>query len=159
MDRLERIREIVDNEIKKIQTEEERKFAYIHTYGVAQLAAFFAIKRKLPVELCCIAAMLHDISIYSLNCTYKDHGVKSATLARQILEEVKQFEEEEIQVITHAIALHSNKRERHDGDIAELLKDADVAQHYFYNVNIPLPEKSSFRLFYILEEFEIPSNK
>lgn len=154
MDRLEHIREIVDKEIQKIQKEEERKFAYIHTYGVAQIAAFLANKRKLPIELCCVAAMLHDIAIYALNCTHKEHTAKSALLAKQILEETKLFEEEEINMITHAIALHSNKKERHEGAFAELLKDADVAQHYFYNVNIPLPEKSSFRLFYILEEFE-----
>lgn len=46
MDRLELIREKVDQEINKLQKEETRKFAYIHTYGVAQAAALLATIRK-----------------------------------------------------------------------------------------------------------------
>ena len=57
MDRLELIREQTDAVIQKLVKEEERKFAYIHTYGVAQAAAMLATLRKLDVELCCIAAM------------------------------------------------------------------------------------------------------
>ena len=56
MDRLELIREQTDAVIQKLVKEEERKFAYIHTYGVAQAAAMLATLRKLDVELCCIAA-------------------------------------------------------------------------------------------------------
>lgn len=154
MDRLELIRGIVDKEIGKLQNEEERKFAYIHTYGVAQAAAFLAKKRKLNMELACISAMLHDISIYAMNCPHAVHAQESAKFAKKILEETKEFSEDEITIITHVIAVHSNKTERHDGPISELLKDADVAQHYFYNTNIPLAQKDNYRLFYLLEELD-----
>ena len=50
MDRLELIREQTDAVIQKLIKEEERKFAYIHTYGVAQAAAMLATLRKLDVE-------------------------------------------------------------------------------------------------------------
>lgn len=152
MDRLELIRGIVDNEIGKLQNEEERKFAYIHTYGVAQAAAFLAKKRKLSIEIACISAMLHDISMYTMNCPHAIHAQESAKYAKKILEDTKEFTEDEINIITHVIAVHSNKTERHDGPISELLKDADVVQHYFYNTNIPLAQKDNYRLFYILEE-------
>ena len=38
MDRLELIREQTDAVIQKLIKEEERKFAYIHTYGVAPVS-------------------------------------------------------------------------------------------------------------------------
>ena len=74
MDRLELIREQTDAVIQKLVKEEERKFAYIHTYGVAQAAAMLATLRKLDVELCCIAAMLHDIALYAQNCPHLGHA-------------------------------------------------------------------------------------
>ena len=80
MDRLELIREQTDAVIQKLIKEEERKFAYIHTYGVAQAAAMLATLRKLDVELCCIAAMLHDIALYALNCPHLGHAQRSACL-------------------------------------------------------------------------------
>ena len=61
------------------------------------------------------------------------------------------FNEEEIQIIVYMISLHSNKMVRHDGVMAELLKDADVLQHYLYNPRIELSDKDKVRLFYLLE--------
>lgn len=151
MDRLEYIRGIVDKEIASLQSEDDRKFAYVHTYGVAQAAAMLAIVRKVDVELACIAAMLHDISIYALNCAHSKHALKSSVYAKTILEESKLFKEEEITILTNVIAVHSDKMKRDDGKVSELLKDADVLQHYLYNVNIPLSQRDNYRLFYLLE--------
>ncbi len=85
MDRLELIREQTDAVIQKLVKEEERKFAYIHTYGVAQAAAMLATLRKLDVELCCIAAMLHDIALYAQNCPHLGHAQRSAEYAKLLL--------------------------------------------------------------------------
>lgn len=152
MDRLELIREQTDAVIQKLVKEEERKFAYIHTYGVAQAAAMLATLRKLDVELCCIAAMLHDIALYALNCPHLGHAQRSAEYAKQLLEQMEVFSEEEIRILTHVISVHSDKMNRHDGPISELLKDADVLQHYLYNPKIELSEKDKVRLFYLLED-------
>ena len=161
MDRLELIREQTDAVIQKLVKEEERKFAYIHTYGVAQAAAMLATLRKLDVELCCIAAMLHDIALYAQNCPHLGHAQRSAEYAKLLLEKMgssmqvvadQLFSEEEIRILTHVISVHSDKMNRHDGPISELLKDADVLQHYLYNPKIELSEKDKVRLFYLLED-------
>ena len=152
MDRLELIREQTDAVIQKLVKEEERKFAYIHTYGVEQAAAMLATLRKLDVELCCIAAMLHDIALYAQNCPHLGHAQRSAEYAKLLLEKMEVFSEEEIRILTHVISVHSDKMNRHDGPISELLKDADVLQHYLYNPKIELSEKDKVRLFYLLED-------
>lgn len=154
MDRLELIREKVDLEIAKLQKEETRKFAYIHTYGVAQAAALLATIKNANVELACIAAMLHDISLYAENCPHAVHAQRSSIYAEKLLKETKAFSDEEIQIVRNVIAVHSDKMSRHDGTISEILKDADVLQHYLYNVNITLSEKDKYRLFYLLEALE-----
>lgn len=154
MDRLEHIRQIIDKEIAKLQNEEERKFAYIHTYGVTQIAALLASIDNLNIELVCIAAMLHDIAIYMTNCPHHEHAERSAELGERILDETKLFDTEEIRLIVHAIKVHSEKMNRDDHPFAELLKDSDVLQHYLYNTNIPLDSKEQFRLFYLLEKLE-----
>ena len=152
MDRLELVREQVDRIIATLQKEELRKFAYIHTYGVAQAAAMLAKTRELDVEISCVAAMLHDIALYACNCPHKEHAQKSAVYARTLLQELHAFTEEEIQLIVNVISVHSDKLVRHDGPYSEMLKDADVLQHYLYNVNIELSERDNVRLFYLLED-------
>lgn len=151
MDRLEEVRSIVDAQIAKMAQETDRKFAYIHLYGTSQFATMLAIKRKIQPELCAIAAMLHDIALYTLNCGRSAHAEKSADTAEQILEQMEAFSEEERQIITHAIRVHSQKLSKQDGIYAETLKDADVLSHYFYNPNIPIGERDRVRLYYLLE--------
>lgn len=154
MDRLELVRMLVDQEIAKLSEESERKYAYIHTYGVAQACSMLAALRKVDIELACISAMLHDIAIYKENSPHKDHANRSGIIAKEILEQTNVFEEREITIITHAILSHSDKANRHDGALAELLKDGDVLQHYLYNVNIEISSKDKVRLFYLLEELK-----
>lgn len=154
MDRLEHIRQIIDKEIAKLQNEDERKFAYIHTYGVSQMATLLAYADSLNTELASIAAMLHDLAIYVTNCPHHEHAARSAALAESILKGTKLFEDEEIRLIVHAIMVHSEKMKRDNHPFAEMLKDSDVLQHYLYNTNIPLDPKEQFRLFYILEKLE-----
>lgn len=74
MDRLELIRIETDKIIQKLANEENRKFAYLHSYGVSQCAICLATVRKLDVELAGVAGMLHDIAIYAENCPHKDHA-------------------------------------------------------------------------------------
>lgn len=154
MDRLEQVRERTDEIIAKLSREEDRKFAYLHSYGVAQSATFLASIRDLDVELAGITAMLHDIAVYAINCPHAQHAQKSAELAKTILEDMNVFQEDEIIAITNAIAVHSNKMTRTDSRFAELIKDSDVLQHYLYNPMIPLQDQDKFRLFYLLEDMK-----
>lgn len=148
------IRMKVDKIISKLANEETRKFAYLHSYGVSQCAIYLSIVRGLDIELAGIAGMLHDIAVYAENCAHKVHANRSAVIAKDILEESKAFNEEEIIAITNAIALHSDKLTRTDTRFAEMLKDADVLQHYLYNPNMPMQDREKYRLFYLLEDLK-----
>ena len=92
------VRSILDDDIKKIKDEEQKRCAYVHLYGVGQAAAFLAMKRGFGrefAELAEIAGMLHDYSKYVLN---EDayHAEKSSQYAREIMEKGKVFDVEEI---------------------------------------------------------------
>lgn len=153
MDRLEYIRSKTDRILDNMTNDISCKLAYIHLYGASQMAALLAKKRKLDIELACIAAMLHDISQYETG-QHNDHAKLSAIRAEEILRNSEAFSDEEITIITSAIAFHSDKQNKH-GDYEELLKDCDVLAHYFYNVNVPINNGDKVRLFYLLEEFNI----
>lgn len=151
MDRLEVIREIVDKKLNKIHDNENRKYAYLHLYGVCYFASMLAVKQNINVEYCSVAAMLHDIAYYVNNCGQQEHALKSSLAAKDILESTNIFNKEEIQLLTTMIAKHSDKLQKDNNVYIEVLKNADVLAHYFYNVNIPIPENDKVRLFYLLE--------
>lgn len=153
MDRLEKIRMEVDGLLKQLHQESDRKFAYLHLYGVSQFATMLALIRKADPQLCAVAAMLHDISMYACNSGTHNHAKKSADFAKELLQKSALFSTEEIREIVHAIKVHSNKACKEDGMMAEILKDADVLAHYLYNPNIPMSDKDRVRLYYVLETF------
>jgi HD superfamily phosphodiesterase len=134
MDRTERVRQVVDEILRGQTDDEERRCGFVHLYGVAQACALLALKRGLDVELSTVAGMLHDIWSYkTLDPT--DHARRGAPLAREILTDLGCFAESEIATLCGAIAHHSLKGEVHVA-FDELLKDADVLQHYTYNTQI-----------------------
>ena len=135
MDRIEIVRQTVDEIVLNMTDHEERRCAYLHLYGVAQACALLSIKRKENVELAVIAGMLHDIYSYA-TMDSQDHAHKGAVMARNILESLSIFSEEEKDIICSAIYNHSDKSNIH-GPLDEILKDADVMQHVLYN---PLSE-------------------
>ena len=55
------------------------------------------------------------------------------------------FTESEVAVVCQAIARHRAKSEVHD-PLDELLKDADVLQHYLYTVHLDPIEQENARL-------------
>jgi hypothetical protein len=74
--------------------------------------------------------MLHDIWNYKVG-ENPEHGQLGAIEARKILDELGSFSPEEMDVICTAIAKHGDKGSI-DSEMDELLKDADVFQHYLY---------------------------
>lgn len=131
MDRIEKVREIVDGILLAMTKDEARRHAYLHLYGVSQACALIAFKRKGNVELAVIAGMLHDIYTYA-NLDSNNHAHKGAELARNILDSLQIFNEDEKDLICNAIYNHSTKSMKHDW-LDEILKDADVMQHILYN--------------------------
>ncbi len=131
MDRIETVRNIVDGILLNMKDDEERRCAYLHLYGVAQACAMLALKRNENVELAIIAGMLHDIYSYA-KMDSTDHAHKGSAMAREILESLEIFSEEEMEAICTAIYRHSDKALVHNA-LDEILKDADVLQHVMYN--------------------------
>ncbi len=153
MDRIEIVRTYVDNVLANRPDAEERRCGYLHLYGVAQACAMLAMKRGENVELAVIAGMLHDISTYSTGDS-TDHAQRGAVMAGEILRSLDRFTDEEIDLICGAIRNHSCKGETHSA-FDEVLIDADVMQHYFYNPLLDGIEKEKARGEKLKKEFGI----
>lgn len=131
MNRIQRVRSLVDDILLRIEDDEERRCAYVHLYGVSMACSLLAQKRKLNVELAVIAGMLHDIYSYS-RMDPEDHAHKGAEMVSEILNSMDIFTEKEKNLICSAIWNHSDKSSVHD-PLSEILKDADVMQHGLYS--------------------------
>lgn len=143
--RLEIVRNYIDNIFLNVTDANGRRCEYLHSYGVAQACTLIALKRNENAELATMTGMLHDI--YSLSkgdsC---DHAHKGAILAREILTELKIVDEKEMDIICSAIYNHSDKEKTHCS-FDEVLIDADVLQHCLYTVgfNVKEHEKKRFQ--------------
>lgn len=155
MNRIEKVREIVDEILLHMSDSEERRCAYLHLYGVSQACALLALKRGKDVELAIIAGMLHDIYTYA-NMNPFNHAHKGAEMAQEILESLQIFSEKEKNLICTAIYYHSDKEEVH-GWLDEILKDADVMQHVLYNPMLDDEWKEPKRYSFIKKEFGLES--
>lgn len=153
MDRIEKVREVVDEILLKMTKDEARRHAYLHLYGVSQACALLALKRKEDVELAVIAGMLHDIYTYA-NLDSRDHAHKGAEMAREILDSLHIFEEDEKDLVCTAIYNHSDKSMVH-GWLDEILKDADVMQHVLYNPLLDVKQHEQNRFGALKEEFDL----
>ena len=155
MNRIEKVRQTVDEILLNMTDHEERRCAYLHLYGVAQACALLSIKRKENVELAVIAGMLHDISSYA-TMNSQDHAHKGAVMARGILDSLNLFSETEKDFICSAIHNHSDKSNIH-GPLDEILKDADVMQHVLYNPLFEVKEHEQERYSYLKIELGLES--
>lgn len=134
MNRLENLRRHIDHLLFQLDGDPCR-VGFIHLYGVSAFAVLLARKRDLDQDLAAVCGMLHDIYSYTSGNTM-DHAQFSAAMAQRILAEVGGFSKDEIDVVATAISRHSIKHQVHDA-LDEVLKDADVLQHHFYNTNSP----------------------
>lgn len=152
-DRVEKIRACVDEILLQMPDPHERRCAYLHLYGVAQACAMIAMKRNERVELAIAAGMMHDLASYSTSDS-RDHGPRSAILARKILQSLACFEREEMECICSAISCHSEKEKIHDS-LAEVLIDGDVWQHYLYHPGQHAYARENDRIARLKKEFGI----
>lgn len=153
VNRIEKLRKYIDEILLNLKDTGERRCGYLHLYGVSQACAFIALKRNQDVELATMAGMLHDLHSYKAMNT-ENHAELGAVLARQVLEELSLTTENETDLICSAIRNHSSKVTAHSA-FDELLKDADVLQHYLYNPLFPVMEHEKCRLQNLLSEFGI----
>ena len=121
-----------------------------HIYGVSKFCTWLALKRNLDAELAATCGMLHDI-YYMIDISGKDHAVKGAILAKEILNKIGQYSDAEIELLTTAVANHGRKLFV-DGIYDELLKDADVLDHCLTDNSAPIAEWEVERYNNLLKE-------
>lgn len=131
MNRIEAVRSEINKLIEKNSDPEVKRIAYIHLYGVAQACAVIAAKRGLDSELSVIAGMMHDIYSYTAGDRV-NHAERGAAICRSIMTDMRIFTCDEIKTVFSAVYHHSDKSSVH-APLDELLKDADVMQHCYYN--------------------------
>jgi HD superfamily phosphodiesterase len=131
MNRIEMLRQHIDEILLNMKDVIERRCAYLHLYGVAQACTLIALKRGENAELATMAGMLHDIYSYTKMDT-KEHAHKGSIMARDILTSLQITNDVETEAICGAIYVHSDKELVHSA-FDEVLKDADVLQHCLYN--------------------------
>jgi len=132
--------EILRNEIDKLIFEkrpEKSRFFIEHIYSVARYCSLLALKRNLNQELAMTFGMLHDIA--NINGGGENHALKGAEQAEVLLKTLGLYNDEEIKIIIVAISRHSDKQAIH-APYDELLKDADVMSHCFYNPDFPVSD-------------------
>lgn len=151
MNRIEKVREVVDAILLNMENNEERRCAYLHLYGVSQACALLAKKRKVNIELAIISGILHDIYSYA-TMDSKNHAHKGSVMAKEILESLDLFSDNEIKLVCTAIYNHSNKLKA-NGELDELLKDADVMQHVLYNPLFDVKQHEQERYDFLVNEF------
>jgi uncharacterized protein len=156
MDRLEAVRQVVDAILRQQPDPEERRCGFVHLYGVSATCALLAVKRGQDVELCAVAGMLHDIWTYKTGDP-ANHAHLSAREAEQVLDGLGGFRPDEIAAVSGAIARHSDKANR-DSQVAELLKDADILQHYLYNPALASKGPAAERLERVLGELSLDAS-
>ena len=147
--RLEHLRQMVDEIIPQQPDAEQRRCGYVHLYGVSAVCVLLALQRGLDPELCAAMGMLHDIWNYKVGPD-PDHAHLGLPEAGRILRAAG-YSPTEIEAICTAINHHSDKASTHS-EMDELLKDADVLQHYLYNPALKLHWQNDFRLVRILSE-------
>ena len=135
--RLDAARKLIDNIIKNIDDEEDKRGAYVHLYGVGLMASLLALKRGYSreiAEMAEIAGMLHDLLTYvDRSEDTDDHAHKCADYAKKmVLDSLDCFSEEEKIQMYHGIYNHSDKHEKGFW-FDEIIKDADAVQHSLRN--------------------------
>ena len=136
LSRSEKIQRAVTRLILKSKiTDEKRENSIVwelkHHAGCVQIGRILAQKRKLDVELAEIICVLHDI--YAIvEGKYHNHAKLGSKIAKKILLDSHDFSDSEIEIITEAIACHSDKQIYTDKPFIELVKDADVFECSLY---------------------------
>ena len=102
-----------------------------HSSSCIQVGRILAEKRGLNKEYAEIICALHDISVIKTG-TYENHALESAKLAKEILNQTKDFTDDEVKLFTDSIAHHSEKQIYTDDPYIEFAKDADALDCSLY---------------------------
>lgn len=127
MDRIHAVENMAYTILEEIGDDVEKMEAVAHLSAVAKFSFMLASKRSCDAELAYIAGILHDL--YAFTHERKEHAFHGATLATGVLKSLNIFTDDEIDAVATAIRHHSDKKRSHDM-LSEILKDADVLDHF-----------------------------
>jgi len=153
-ERLALARAYVNAIFDRIENADEKRAAYIHSYGVSHCCALLAAKRGHNVELASVAGLLHDVYSYKTGVTTL-HAQNGAEMLRVAFKyDLKNlFSDDEQALLKTAIYHHASKDQTHGG-FDELLKDADVLQRF--SLDSTFGWFQGQRLLRMMEEFSLP---
>lgn len=123
---------ILESKIPDEQRENSKVWELKHSASCVQIGRILALKRSLSIELAEIICVLHDIYVIDTG-NYENHAHEGAKIAREILEKMNKFTQEEINLICEAIYHHSDKQIYSDNGYVEFIKDADVFDCSLYD--------------------------
>lgn len=136
--RIDTLRKYIDEMLLQNEDLQYRRCGYVHLYGVGMAAAFIALRRGFDPELAEMAGMLHDyISYQDRKFDTPTHAHECEPIVRRLLDEINMTTEEETDLICSAVYHHSDK-DRVDSEFDEIIKDADVMQHWLRNPKEPI---------------------
>ena len=122
---------LLQSDLDDSQRESSIAFEFMHHHSTVQLARILARTRDLPLDVCSVGALLHDIYVIKYG-KYKEHAHKSAELASTILDEIGGFFAEEKEQILTIIYNHSDKEIWSEDPLAEFGKDVDTLDCFLY---------------------------
>jgi len=102
-----------------------------HQASTLQFARILALKRGLPVDICAVGLLFHDINsvIYG---KYQDHAHLGTPIVMKILRKLDGFSDEEMDQIARIIYNHSDKHVWTKDPFQEIGKDIDVLDCFLY---------------------------
>lgn len=122
---------LLKSEIKDNQRESTIAFELKHHHSTAQFARVLARQRNLPIDVCTVGALLHDVYVIK-HGVYKNHAFEGAKVAENILNGLGGFSPEEISQILLIVSNHSDKDVWSDNAFEEFGKDVDILDAFLY---------------------------
>jgi len=98
---------ILESPIPDEKRENSKIWELKHHAGCVQIGRILAQKRGLDTELAEIVCVLHDIYAIEVG-KYEDHARKGAEIAKKILEDTKNFTQEEIDFVLESMYIFDN---------------------------------------------------
>ena len=140
MNRIEKIREVIDEMLLIKKDAWDRRCAYVHLYGVSLICGLLAKQRGANVELAVMIGMLHDLYSYKTEGEplIEDKVLKSAKdaeVACEILDTLNITTTNETDAVCYAV---SYRRLGEYSELGEILLDANLIQHAYYNPLLPV---------------------
>lgn len=105
------------------------EYRWEHTLRVAYWAFQLATEEKADTDVCVTAALFHDVSHFACD-DYRNHGIKSAEIAREYLTK-EGYSNQFIKNVEYAVKSHVGEKNPQSRE-AKVLQDADTLDRFGY---------------------------